>query len=99
MAIGCLYALGQAGIQVPEEVALAGFDDIPIARFMSPPLTSVGVSIAGLGALALERLLETMRLRGAGGPRHETLPPTLVVRGSCGAHLVKTALLEGGSEP
>jgi LacI family transcriptional regulator len=98
MAIGCLYALRQAGIQVPEEVALAGFDDVPIARFMSPPLTSVGVPIAGLGALALERLLDAMRLRGDGGPRHETLPPTLVVRGSCGANLVKTDLLEGGSE-
>jgi LacI family transcriptional regulator, galactose operon repressor len=92
MAIGCLHALRQAlpeGIAVPEEIAVAGFDDIPIARFMSPPLTSVGVPIAALGALALERLLETVRQRGharaASPPHHEELPPTLVIRGSCGA--------------
>ena len=88
MAIGCLHALRQAGVEVPEEIAVAGFDDIPIARFMSPPLTSVGVPIAALGALALERLLEAVRQRGIGGaslPHHEELPPTLVVRGSCGA--------------
>lgn len=91
MAIGCLHALRQAGVEVPEEIALAGFDDVPIARFMSPPLTSVGVPIAELGALALERLLESVRQRGASGdssirsPRHEELPPVLVVRGSCGA--------------
>ena len=94
MAIGCLHALREArpeGIEVPEEIGVAGFDDIPIARFMSPPLTSVGVPIAALGALALERLLEVVRQRGHSGhaaaipPHHEELPPTLVVRGSCGA--------------
>jgi LacI family transcriptional regulator len=82
--------LREAGVEVPQEIAVAGFDDIPIARFMSPPLTSVGVPIAALGALALERLLEAVRQRGqshaaAGPPHHEELPPTLVVRGSCGA--------------
>lgn len=87
MAIGCLHALRQAGVRVPEEMAVAGFDDVPIARFMSPPLTSVGVPIAELGALALERLLDSVRQRGAAerSPRHEELPPVLVVRGSCGA--------------
>ena len=84
MAIGCLHALRQDGVGVPEEIAVAGFDDVPIARFMSPPLTSVGVPIAELGALALERLLESVRQRGH-SPRHEDLPPVLVVRGSCGA--------------
>ena len=56
MAIGCLAALKERGVKVPGEVALAGFDDIPISRFMAPPLTSVKVSIADLGARALERL-------------------------------------------
>ncbi len=85
MAIGCLYALREAGIAVPGELALAGFDDIPIARYMSPALTSVGVPIAELGALAMERLLDAMRQKGSRPPRHENLPPALVVRGSCGA--------------
>jgi LacI family transcriptional regulator len=86
MAIGCLHAFRKAGVRVPEEIAVVGFDDIPIARFMSPPLTSVGVPIAELGALALERLLEAVRQRGdIRSPRHEELPPTLMVRSSCGA--------------
>jgi LacI family transcriptional regulator len=84
MAIGCLYGLREAGVRVPEELALAGFDDIPIARYMTPPLTSVSVSIAHLGARAMERLLAAVKARNAHQRRHETLPTTLVVRGSCG---------------
>jgi LacI family transcriptional regulator len=84
MAIGCLYGLREAGIRVPEELALAGFDDIPIARYMTPPLTSVSVSIAHLGARAMERLLAAVKARNTHERRHETLPTTLVVRGSCG---------------
>ncbi len=49
MAIGCLAALREAGHSVPEDFALVGFDDIPIARYTAPPLTSVRVSIAELG--------------------------------------------------
>jgi LacI family transcriptional regulator len=84
MAIGCLYALREAGARVPEDLALAGFDDIPIARYMTPPLTSVSVSIAKLGARAMERLLSSVKARNAHQRRHETLPTELVVRGSCG---------------
>jgi LacI family transcriptional regulator len=84
MAIGCLYALRQAGVRVPDDLALAGFDDIPIARYMTPPLTSVSVSIARLGARALERLLSAVKARNTHQRRHETLPTTLMVRGSCG---------------
>ena len=64
MAIGCLAALREAGNSVPEDFALAGFDDIPIARFLSPALTSVRVSIAELGASAAERVLAAIE----GGP-------------------------------
>jgi LacI family transcriptional regulator len=84
MAIGCLYALREAGAGVPGDLALAGFDDIPIARYMTPPLTSVSVSIAELGARAMQRLLSSVKARNAHQRRHETLPTTLVVRGSCG---------------
>ena len=85
MAIGLLHAFQKAGVKVPEEVAVAGFDDIPIARFLTPPLTTVGVAIADLGACAIERLLQVMkRGEGARECQHEVLPTTLVVRGSCG---------------
>lgn len=84
MAIGCLFALKEAGLNVPADIALAGFDDIPIARFMSPPLTTVHVTIADLGARALDRLTGEI---ATPGNRHstETLATELVVRASSGA--------------
>jgi LacI family transcriptional regulator len=91
MAIGLLSALQEGGVRVPEQIAVTGFDDIPIARFLTPPLTTVRVGIAGLGERALERLLGALdgtAERTSGGDherRHEILPTTLVVRGSCGA--------------
>lgn len=82
MAVGCLAALRGRGLRIPEDVALAGFDDIPIARFLTPGLTSVRVAIAELGARAAERLLAAIE-GGSTSPRHhEVMPATLVVRGS-----------------
>ena len=86
-----------AGVAVPGDLALAGFDDIPIARYMTPPLTSVGVSIAELGARAMQRLLSSVKARNAHEHRHETLPTTLVVRGSCGGAGSAAAATGGGS--
>lgn len=87
MAIGLLYACRQAGVSVPDQLAIAGFDDIPIARFMTPPLTSVRVPIADLGTCATENLLERLAERAAPkAPRRDVLlPTTLIVRVSCGA--------------
>lgn len=82
MAVGCLYAFTQAGVQVPRDIALAGFDDIPLARYVNPALTTMRVDIAELGARALRTLLEQE------GPRDDTatrLVPELVVRDSSGA--------------
>ena len=56
MAIGCLLALREGGVDVPGEVAVTGFDDIPIARYVTPALTTVQVRIVDLGRSALERL-------------------------------------------
>ncbi|HEX4439629.1 MAG TPA: LacI family DNA-binding transcriptional regulator [Thermoanaerobaculia bacterium] len=85
MAIGCLAALRDAGRSVPEDFALAGFDDIPIGIFTAPPLTSVHVSIAELGGSAADRVLHGIRLENAHKRMHLTLPTTLVVRESCGS--------------
>jgi LacI family transcriptional regulator, galactose operon repressor len=83
MAAGALGALQDAGLRVPDDVALAGFDDIPLARYLTPPLTTVHVDRMRLGRSAVERVLEPHE---AGAPeRHEVLPVTLVVRASCGA--------------
>jgi LacI family transcriptional regulator len=84
MAIGCLFALREAGVSVPGDVALGGFDDIPIARYLTPPLSSVHVPIAELGTRAMERLLFAVRSKNGHERRQETVATTLVVRGSCG---------------
>jgi LacI family transcriptional regulator len=83
MAIGCLFCLAEAGTQVPRDVALVGFDDIPLARFVNPPLTTVRVRIAELGSLALERLALAIENRHLVSAKPQTLRSELVVRSSC----------------
>ncbi len=83
-AIGCLAALGEAGLRVPEDLALAGFDDIPIARYVAPALTTIRVPIAALGAAALEMLAKSLETPGSQVPLSTTMPVELVVRRSCG---------------
>jgi LacI family transcriptional regulator len=77
MAIGALAALSEAGIRVPDDLVLVGFDDIPIARFLSPPLTTVKVPIADLGRRGFEAIVQS-----SGSPRNVRLETTLVVRRS-----------------
>ena len=72
-------------MRVPDDIALAGFDDIPIARFVTPPLTTVRVRIADLGRRALERLAALIDKRGTTRRPTEQLACELVVRQSCGA--------------
>ncbi|AHX15458.1 LacI family transcriptional regulator [Dyella jiangningensis] len=84
MAVGCLYAFKEAGLQVPADIALAGFDDIPIARYLTPPLSTVSVHIAELGRNALERLAALMDGR-AQSDSTDTLGCAIAVRGTCGA--------------
>jgi LacI family transcriptional regulator len=57
MAIGLIAALRSAGVVVPQDMAVAGFDDIPIARYLSPSLTTIRVPVVGLGTLAVEALV------------------------------------------
>ena len=82
MALGCLYAFSQAGVKVPEQVALAGFDDIPLARFVHPSLTTMRISIAELGERAAAHLLQLIDGNTATAAAAMTLAPALVVRDS-----------------
>jgi LacI family transcriptional regulator len=81
-ALGCLYAFNEAGVKVPEEIALAGFDDIPLARFVHPTLTTMRVNIAELGGQALTRLLAAIDTTDGNEPSMQTLVPELIVRES-----------------
>jgi len=85
MALGSLFAFNEAHVGVPADIALAGVDDIPMARFVSPPLTTVRVRMAELGARALERLAAAIEAPDAAPTTTETVPAELVVRASCGA--------------
>lgn len=100
MAIGLLAAFRERHVRVPEDIALAGFDDIPIARYMTPPLTTVSVPIADLGARAAARLLHA--LDGDDVPRtrrEDILPTSLVIRASCGELLrARPAARSGGGK-
>jgi LacI family transcriptional regulator len=83
MAIGAMREFQRAGVRVPGDVAVTGFDDIFPGRFVEPALTTVGQPSRDLAALAATRLLERIDGR-AGPPRAELLPTELVVRRSCG---------------
>jgi LacI family transcriptional regulator len=87
MAVGALSALREAGVRVPEDVAVVGFDDIPIAEYVSPPLTTVRVSVATLGARAVERLFGSIEAHNTHEHKSEVLPTELTIRRSCGATL------------
>ena len=89
MAIGCMAALREAGVCIPEEIAVSGFDDVPMARYVTPPLTTIQVHIAELGGQAMELLGEQIDNPGsvpAGTRRH--VGAELVVRSSSGAAIV-----------
>ncbi|MGH2561199.1 MAG: LacI family DNA-binding transcriptional regulator [Thermomicrobiales bacterium] len=82
MAMGALRALAEAGRRVPDDVAVVGFDDIPVARLTSPPLTTVAQFPDRLGRRAAEMLLERLRGEAPAGGRGEEIPFELVIRGS-----------------
>ena len=85
MAIGAMSALSEAGIHVPEDLAIAGFDDIAMARYLTPALTTVHVDLIEFGARAIRRLIEVKEGAQGDVPRHEVVGTQLVVRRSCGA--------------
>lgn len=83
LAIGAMRALADRGRSVPTDVAVAGFDDIPMAAFVNPPLTTVMQDTKRAGELLVETLLKQIR----GEPVASTmLPASLVIRRSCGAN-------------
>jgi LacI family transcriptional regulator len=84
MAIGALSALRDSGLQVPKDIALAGFDDIPIASYMTPSLTTVRVGIHGLGVHAIETVLHAFKNKNEHRKQQVLLSTTLSLRGSCG---------------
>ena len=84
-AMGVLHTLAQHGIAVPDDIAVTGFDDIPVARHLRPQLTSVRQSIQALGATAFETLYSMICGTGSAIRGQDiALPTQLVRRESCG---------------
>ena len=81
LAVGALLAAREAGLEVPRDVAIMGFDDIPIARLMSPALTTIAQPKRRLGTRAAELLFERLGDAAVAG-RSEELPFELIVRES-----------------
>lgn len=82
IAIGAMTALASAGRRIPEDVAVVGFDGIPMGAFTRPALTTVAQDTKRAGDLLVQTLI---RLIGGQPAQCVTLPPRLIVRGSCGA--------------
>lgn len=84
MAVGALHALQERGLRVPDDVAVTGFDGIPLSRLVRPALTTVRQPMVRMGEEAVELLVK--RLSGARDtePASLMLPVTVVHRGSCG---------------
>jgi LacI family transcriptional regulator len=82
IACGCLKALLAHGVRVPEDVSLVGFDDLPLAAVADPPLTTIQVSKAEIGRMAVHLLVNRIRAEGATPPVKVLIGGRLVERGS-----------------
>ncbi|WP_350415334.1 ribose operon transcriptional repressor RbsR [Cronobacter malonaticus] len=81
MAVGAYQALYQAGLRIPQDIALVGYDDIELASYMTPPLTTIHQPKDELGELAIDVLIHRMAQPELQQQRLQ-LTPELMVRGS-----------------
>jgi LacI family transcriptional regulator len=81
IAIGVLRALRTRGLRVPDDLAVVGYSDIPLAPLADPPLTTVHVPKRRLGRTAAKLLLDLLA-RAIDGPLQVVVSPSLVVRDS-----------------
>ncbi len=88
MAVGALRALKDAGLRVPEDISVAGFDDMPFAATADPPLTTIRQPIHRSGEIAAETLIDMID-HPNNTHRHIILPTALVIRSSCGPSRVR----------
>jgi LacI family transcriptional regulator len=91
IAIGAIQAAHEAGLRVPEDVAVIGFDDVDVASQAFPALSTVRQPVREKGAAAARLLLDLIENR-VQGPQHLVLQTELVIRDSCGARLAQRAL-------
>jgi DNA-binding LacI/PurR family transcriptional regulator len=85
LATGVVRGALEAGLKVPEDLSVVGFDDIPLAGLTEPPLTTVAQPVEHKGELTAHAMLRALEEAGtAGEPQRTILPTELVVRGTTG---------------
>jgi LacI family transcriptional regulator len=83
LAVGAMRAIRDAGLRIPEDISLLGYDDIPMAKYLVPRLTTVSKDITSLGRTAVRLLLA--RIQQPDRPNHTEQHPTrLIIRESTG---------------
>ncbi|HKF86797.1 MAG TPA: LacI family DNA-binding transcriptional regulator [Propionibacteriaceae bacterium] len=90
VAVGLITALRDRGVNVPEEISVVGFDDIPFARYLTPPLTTASVPVTELGEHAWHRMWDLLNQRAAGHAIF--LRPRIESRGSAGPVSLRQAV-------
>jgi DNA-binding LacI/PurR family transcriptional regulator len=80
--VGVIQALQQAGRRVPQDVAVVGFDDVHLAHYLMPSLTTVRTPVEQSGREAVRQLVQLIHTGHA--EQHILLPTELVIRRSCG---------------
>ncbi len=89
VTMGAILAVKRAGLQIPEDIAIVGFDDIPLAEYFDPPLTTVRLPAFGLGWTAGERLIRLTREEGL-DQNGILLDSELIIRESTVRSAIKT---------
>ena len=85
MAQGAMRAITEAGLSIPQDVAVVGFDDMPFAAHLKPPLTTVRQPVQRLGETAVDLLIQRLKQPSDSQPTVKTLTTELIIRSSCGA--------------
>lgn len=93
MAMGAYQAARSLNLRIPQDIALAGFDDIFLSQLLTPRLTTVHVPIVELGSKAVRYLLQMINGEvDPAAPCHEELTAGLVIGGSCGCESIAAAM-------
>jgi DNA-binding LacI/PurR family transcriptional regulator len=88
-----MRAIREAGLRIPDDVAIIGFDDLDVANEAEPPLTTMRQPVQEKGARAAQQLIDLIE-GVVDTPQHILLPTELVIRETCGYDLTRVSVQE-----